>query len=186
LKTCLAFGLRNDSDEGVRRLLSIATTGKTMDRDSAPLMLHPSFTWNTGYGGDARKSFEDFKRFASVSEALSTAVETDEEAISVACGTDLLLGLARTLWESYPPEGLIGKPFRAHYVYSGWASGYCFRIQWAARLLERSEEMSAAIGAPSLAEFRQHARDVYPDLRRQIDAGVGYATCDSWEDALSS
>jgi hypothetical protein len=146
-------------------------------------MLNPSFTWNTGYLGDARVAFDDFLRFASTSEALRQFATTEDERLSLVCGTDLTIGLARWILETNEQADRSLSPFRSPYAYAGFAAYDCYRISRVARSLERSEELAVSVGAPTLDEFKRMARAGFGPLSHSIEPGRR-STCDSWEEAI--
>lgn len=184
LKGSLAIALMRERPQAVQLLLRLRPPSTLADRDEAPLMLNPSFTWNAGYLGDSRVAFEDFARYASVSEALGEHASGDE-SLNLVCGTDLAIGLARWILEENPGD-LSLSGFRRPYTYSGFAAYYCDRISRTARLLESSEDLAAALGADSLSDFRRQAREAFRPLSENIEPGRGWTSCDSWEEALEA
>ena len=124
-----------------------------------------------------------FIRFVSTSETLGQFARRNDERLSMACETDLVLGLARWILEQKPPEQVSLSSFRSPYTYAGFAAYYCERIRRVARLLERSEELAQALGATSLSEFKEIARAGFGPLSSSIEAGRRF-TCDSWDEAL--
>lgn len=183
-KAAFAFAVHRESPDAVQRLLQQRAPGSLQERDEAPLLLNPGSTFNAGYVGDARVAFDDFLRFASVSELMGEIATTNDDRMNVVCGTDLVIGLARWILEANTPAEVSLSSFHRPYTYAGFAAYYCYRIQHVAKLLERSEQMAVALGAGSHAHFREQARSAFGAVSHQIEPGRR-TTCDSWDEALS-
>ena len=183
LKASVAIAVWRELPDAIKALLATDTPSAAFERDEAPLMLNPSFTWNQGYLGDARVAFDDFLRFASTSETLGQFATSEDNRMSLVCGADLTLGLARWILETNDQADRSLSPFRSPYAYAGFAAYYCGRIGRVARSLERSAELAEALGAPSLDEFKRMARAGFGPLSHAIEGGRRH-TCDSWEEAI--
>jgi hypothetical protein len=183
-KAALAFAVHRESPDAVQHLLRLRAPGSLKERDEAPLLLNPGFTFNAGYMGDARVAFDDFLRFASGSDLIGEIATTNDDRMNVVCGTDLVVGLARWILEANTPAEISLSSFHRPYTYAGFAAYYCYRIQHVAKLLESSQDMAVALGAGSLAHFREQARNAFEAVSHQIESGRR-STCDSWDEALS-
>jgi hypothetical protein len=175
LKSLVGLALSVPSPQSVARALSIPGP---RDRDPSPLLIHPEFTWNAGYLGDSQKTFDDFRGFAAQSGTLR---DYGFDSVSLACGTDLALGISRCVWDAGHSNAAHPQP----HTYAGFAHYYCDRIQWIAREIDSSPEVAQALGAADIESMRTIAREWYPRLREQTLWGPRYpATCDTWDEAI--
>ena len=181
LRAALAVALRVRSGVAVERLLELP--GPTDRSDSSPLVINTTFTFVGGYAGSSRTAFDDFVEYAQWSKALSSISGIGVGGVDLACGGDLLRGIARSAWES----SLGGQPSdSAPHIYAGFALHPCRSISWAATTIEHDDHVGSMYGYTP-AQVRQIARDWYPSLARRVEHKLGWfsGTCDTWDEALA-
>jgi hypothetical protein len=180
MKTLTAVAHALKQPAAIEILMSVDSD---LERDGSPLLVNPSFTWADGYHGDSDIAFRDLVEFFEQSESIDELISnTDVEGpLHLACGVDLLLGMARCVFEAEVLEAAPDDGARTPYTYAGSAAFYCDQIPWSARRLDSSADLARAIGAPDLDEFRSIAVAWYPYLLRKTQRPS--RTCASWEQA---
>jgi hypothetical protein len=173
LRSLVATALEAGSEGALVDLVTMSSPGSTTARgDGYPFLLQPDFTWPEGYGGNSEVAHQDFLKFASL---LGPDAGLTREPLDLACGTSFLLAMAAAAWGDVRQL----TPVR---LYAGFATAYCARIGWVARLLEESQAVAVALGFKDLEEARAAYRELYPSVVKRID--TFNRSCDSWEQAL--
>lgn len=144
------------------------------DSDHYPLMMSNRFTWPKSYAGNAWLAFQDFlgllESHPDLLSGLGTARRTPTE---IACGADVVTGLARCVREDRDGESARGTlPDRRPHCYAAFAQFEPWEGVWAARLLLSNEDLARATGASSVTHLADVARRWFPRLVSRKDTGV--------------
>jgi hypothetical protein len=185
LRSLFCLGLIYESPEAIEATMALRPSP---GGDSAPLLINRDFTWALGYHGNSDIGFNDFITFAEESEVFGSILDEIpvDASLDLACGADLGLGMARVVFDATNGADPLAEPraSRIPYIYAGFASYYCNRIQWAARTLDTNEGISVGIGAEDLASFQETAAAWYPALIERTEKMT--RTCDSWSMAANA
>jgi hypothetical protein len=176
IRSVLAAALATSTWEVVGCL---ATLEVPIEREHSPLLANTGFLYPGGYGGNAGVAFTDFLTYLEHRHLDELVAVAGMDAIGLACGTDLYLGMRRCAWEASQGTdvGRVGPQ-----AYASYATYQCDRIRWVASRLHHSEAATATLGL-TLEEFRSEVVDWYPALTRRHNQSEFSITCDTWAGA---
>lgn len=132
--------------------------------DGAPLVINEQFVWPDGYGHRCDLPTDDFDAMVQLPE-MQSVLPPLLDGPELTAGTELVLGLARCMWEVRETKRTPGDTgLRRPRAYAGFVDMPFTSSVWAARLVEESADLASALGVDDLDEVRALVRQEFPAL----------------------